>query len=211
MRIPPYRRPSAGVAQGVSGQDGRARHSRAREGPSMPAPGVTPERGKSGRAAGRPGCRGALSLWLLSLCAGKEKVTRPGGRNPGVSNRSAMSPAPSSLCQAMPSPCLCGTRSVPGWVPTPERGHHRKPGASNHSAIGTAPSSLCQALPSLTLRDAERPRPGATQELGHHRTPGQRGHLAVTHHVGLCSPTYACGSPASAEPPLRTPYVIQRI
>src|SRR5690606_32306961 len=45
----PYRRPSGGVAQGVSGQDGRARQSRAREGPSLPAPGAAPERGKSGR------------------------------------------------------------------------------------------------------------------------------------------------------------------
>src|SRR5690606_13756457 len=82
LRVP-YRRPSGGVAQGVSGQDGRARQSRAREGPSLPAPGAAPERGKSDRPkAIRPGCRGALSLSLLSLCARKEKVTRPGRAKP---------------------------------------------------------------------------------------------------------------------------------
>ena len=41
--------------------------------------GVAPERGNPGAAGA--GWWGALSLWLLSLCAGKEKVTRPGGRN----------------------------------------------------------------------------------------------------------------------------------
>src|SRR5690606_41082635 len=45
----PYRRPSGGVAQGVSSQDGRARQSRAMEGPSLPAPGATPQRGATGR------------------------------------------------------------------------------------------------------------------------------------------------------------------
>ena len=57
------------------------------EGSAYMAPGMAPEGGKSGRTAARPGCPGALSLWLLSLCAGrrsagKEKVTRPGGRTP---------------------------------------------------------------------------------------------------------------------------------
>src|SRR5690606_31138886 len=76
---------------GVSGQDDRARHSWARDGPSMPAPVAAPERGESGRVAGRPGCWGALSLWLLSLCACKEKVTRPGGRNPEPADHRIMS------------------------------------------------------------------------------------------------------------------------
>src|SRR5690606_7636444 len=58
----------------------RERRSWAKDGPSAPASGAAPERGKSDCTAVGPGCRGALSLWLLSLCAGKEKVTRPGGR-----------------------------------------------------------------------------------------------------------------------------------
>src|SRR5690606_36086930 len=88
----PYRRPSGGVAQGVSSQDGCARQSRATDGPSLPALGAAPERGKSDRPrAIRPGCRGALSLWLLSLCARKEKVTRPGRAKPLPAGNSATS------------------------------------------------------------------------------------------------------------------------
>src|SRR5690606_1257262 len=80
----PYRRPRGGVAQGVSGQDGRARQSRAREGPSLPAPGAAPERGKSDRPkAIRPGCRGVLSLGYFSLHEQRE-VTRPGRAEPSL-------------------------------------------------------------------------------------------------------------------------------
>src|SRR5690606_21436473 len=94
LRVP-YRRPSGGVAQGVSSQDGCARQSRAREGLSLPAAGAAPERGKAVRLkAIRPGCLGARSLWLLSLCACKEKVTRPGRAKPSLASNSATSPAP---------------------------------------------------------------------------------------------------------------------
>src|SRR5690606_25545639 len=69
----PYRRPSGGVAQGVSGQDGRARQSRARDGPSLPAPGAAPERGKSGRQKRPDPDVGACFLLVTSLCTSKEK------------------------------------------------------------------------------------------------------------------------------------------
>src|SRR5690606_34977002 len=46
------------------------------------------------RKAARPGCRGALSLWLLSLCARKEKVTRPERAKPSPSGNEDISPAP---------------------------------------------------------------------------------------------------------------------
>ncbi len=65
------------------------------EGSAYMAPGMAPEGGKSGRTAARPGCPGALSLWLLSLCAGrrsagKEKVTRPGAEKTEVSAQSVV-------------------------------------------------------------------------------------------------------------------------
>ena len=72
----------------------RERHSWARDGPSMPASGAAPERGKSGRKADRPGCWGALLLWLLSCWASNKKVTRPGGRNLKPTAHWATSPAP---------------------------------------------------------------------------------------------------------------------
>ncbi len=53
----------------------------AMEGPSLTASGVAPKRGKSGREAGRPVCRGAL-LFGYFLLGMQEKVTRPRGRNP---------------------------------------------------------------------------------------------------------------------------------
>ena len=56
------------AARGVKGQDG----------PCMPAPGAAPEGGKSGGAAARPGCRGAL-LFGYFLLGTQEKVTRRKG------------------------------------------------------------------------------------------------------------------------------------
>ena len=79
------------LRRGKAARDGRARRSWAMDGPSSPAPGATPEGGESGRAAGRPGCWGALSLWSLFLYAGKEKVTRPAGRKPPVPEHSVFS------------------------------------------------------------------------------------------------------------------------
>ena len=56
------------AARGVKGQDG----------PCTPAPGAAPEGGKSGGAAARPGCRGAL-LFGYFLLGKQEKVTRRKG------------------------------------------------------------------------------------------------------------------------------------
>src|SRR5690606_30153681 len=75
LRVP-YRRPSGGVAQGGK-RPGRPRKAESGQGGPVSA---GPRSGTGAREvwppkAARPGCRGALSLWLLSLCACKEKVT----------------------------------------------------------------------------------------------------------------------------------------
>jgi hypothetical protein len=48
------------------------------DGPSKPAPGVAPERGKFGGVAGKPECRGAV-LFGYFLLGKQEKVTRRKG------------------------------------------------------------------------------------------------------------------------------------
>jgi hypothetical protein len=75
----PVRRPSGGVAQGDEPHGCGERL----EGPWMALASRPPERHwKEGSlAAGQTRMPGALSLWLLSLCACKEKVTRRARRN----------------------------------------------------------------------------------------------------------------------------------
>ena len=73
----PVRRPSGGVAQGDARQDAE-RGTMGQGRPSVTAPGAAPEGGKSGGAAARPGCRGAL-LFGYFLLGKQEKVTRRKG------------------------------------------------------------------------------------------------------------------------------------
>ncbi len=75
----PVRRPSGGVAQGDEPHGCGERL----KGPWMALVSRPPERHRNegSLAIGQTRMPGALSLWLLSLCARKEKVTRPGGRN----------------------------------------------------------------------------------------------------------------------------------
>ena len=62
------------AARGVKGQDG----------PCTPAPGAAPEGGKSGGAAARPGCRGALSFAYFSLRKQRKVRRRKGARRDGI-------------------------------------------------------------------------------------------------------------------------------
>lgn len=58
-----------------------------------------------GRSPGR--MRGVLSLWLLSLCTSKEKVTRPGGRNRGAGALRDIGLSGSGAASALEGALLC--------------------------------------------------------------------------------------------------------
>ena len=83
----PVRRPSGGVAQGDARQDAE-RGTKGQGRPFVTAPGAAPEGGKSGGAAARPGCRGAL-LFGYFLLGTQEKVTRRKGERGGLDVRSS--------------------------------------------------------------------------------------------------------------------------
>ena len=68
----PVRRPSGGVAQGDARQDAE-RGTMGQGRPIVTAPGAAPEGGKSGGAAARPGCRGALLFGYFLLGTQEER------------------------------------------------------------------------------------------------------------------------------------------